>query len=536
MVTRGRTIALTLTLLGLGVWAAVAAADKITLTDGTVLEGTAIKQADGYWIKTTDGETHQISSDQIASVEKSNSSGDSGSGSADSGSSAHSPDYSVAFSRARAAESPVAAVAIWQQFIDSKPAADDLAKAQQQLDQWKKLAASGAEKINGRWVGGEERKAILKQAGELTKEAMDMIQNHQELDSVKKLEEADRIYPNSYAVNFLLGLVALLEKNPDKSMPRFERALKLKPNDPSAMGNMALDLYEKKQYSRAILLMEKSAELQDNALVVLDLDSMIQDVPPAVRNNGEIRSALDADALLVRKYPIPDKMQKHMLAFALPKSATQGDQLVQAPSGMMSGTGFVISADGLILTNRHVIKGAKTTMVVLPGGIQKTAEIVAVDDNQDLALIRIKPDPGQKFLRLATADKPADGADCTVIGYPLIDRLGADVKITRGIVSSGHQQVAEADVVIDAKVNPGNSGGPILDKHGNVMAIVCMKTLSTESEDTYGLGISVGQIRDFLTKQNVKFDRPTNEGDAPLSAEDIAAKAEPATVCILSTL
>jgi S1-C subfamily serine protease len=533
MAMRGRTIALALALIGLGVWA-VAAADKITLTDGSVLEGTAIKQSDGYWIKTTDGETHQIPSDQIASVEKSNSSSDSGS--ADPGSSPHSPNYSVAYSRAQAADSPVAAVAIWQQFIDAKPSADDLAKAQQQLDEWKKLAASGAEKINGRWVGGEERDAIIKQAGELTKEAMDMLQNQQELESVKKLEEADKIYPNSYAVNFLLGSVSLLQKNPDKAMPRFERALKLKPNDPSAMGNMALVLWEKKQYSHAILMMEKSAEIQDNALVVLDLDSMIRDVPPAVRANSEIKPAVDADVLLVQQYPIPDKLKNHILMFGLPKSAVQGDKLVQAPSGVMSGTGFVISSDGLILTNRHVIKGAKTTMVVLSGGVQKSAEIVAVDNDQDLALIRIKPDAGQKFLKFATADKPADGADVTVIGYPLIDRLGADVKITRGIVSSGHQQVAEADVVIDAKVNPGNSGGPILDKHGNVMAIVCMKTLSTESEDTYGLGISAGQIRDFLTKQNVKFDKPTNEADAPLSAEDIAAKAEPATVCILSTL
>jgi hypothetical protein len=130
MLKRSRTIALALALIGLGVWAAVAAADKITLTDGTVLEGTAIKQSDGYWIKTTDGQTHQIPSDQIASFEKSASSSDSDSGSADSGASPHSPSYSIAFARAHEVESPVAAVAIWQQFIDAKPDADDLAKAQ----------------------------------------------------------------------------------------------------------------------------------------------------------------------------------------------------------------------------------------------------------------------------------------------------------------------------------------------------------------------------------------------------------------------
>ena len=81
-----------------------------------------------------------------------------------------------------------------------------------------------------------------------------------------------------------------------------------------------------------------------------------------------------------------------------------------------------------------------------------------------------------------------DGADCVVMGYPMLDRLGADVKVTRGIVSSSSSDEGfGADILTDAKVNPGNSGGPILDKHGNVMAIVCMKSIATAMEDSYGI-------------------------------------------------
>jgi S1-C subfamily serine protease len=121
------------------------------------------------------------------------------------------------------------------------------------------------------------------------------------------------------------------------------------------------------------------------------------------------------------------------------------------------------------------------------------------------------------------------------MGYPLIDRLGAAIKITRGIVSSSTAgSTGAADVLIDAKVNPGNSGGPILDRHGNVMAIISMKSLATATEESYGLGISAGRIRRFLAKNNVKVEAGA-EGATTLSAQDIAAKVKPAAVCILAT-
>ena len=138
-------------------------------------------------------------------------------------------------------------------------------------------------------------------------------------------------------------------------------------------------------------------------------------------------------------------------------------------------------------------------------------------------------------MHLAATDAPPDGAECTVIGYPLIDRLGATAKITRGIVSSAERQMGEVDVVIDAKVNPGNSGGPILDKHANVMAIVCMKSLASTTEDSYGLGISSGASAGSWPNITSRSPKPRPRRPA-LSAEEIAAKVKPATVCILSTM
>jgi len=203
---------------------------------------------------------------------------------------------------------------------------------------------------------------------------------------------------------------------------------------------------------------------------------------------------------------------------------------------MSSGTGFFINQDGLILTNRHVVDGGKTFMVMMDDGSRGAAEIVAMDEEQDLALVRLKSkeEKTYSFARLSEKDSPGDGAECTVIGFPLIDRLGGSIKITRGIVSSSAATVIGPDVMIDARVNPGNSGGPILDKHGNVMAIVSMKTLASATEDTYGLGISAGQIRKFLAKNKIEVEAG-EAGETGLSAEEIAAKVKPAAVCILAT-
>src|SRR5690606_8683326 len=148
---------------------------------------------------------------------------------------------------------------------------------------------------------------------------------------------------------------------------------------------------------------------------------------------------------------------------------------------------------------------------------------------------RIKPRRNEKLAHLAfiATDKPSDGAEVTVMGYPLIDRLGRAVKITRGIVSSSSNP-GIADVLVDAKINPGNSGGPMMDRYGNVMAVVCMKSYASATEDSYGMGISAGTAVKFLARHGITPAPGSSDGDA-LTTEQIVARAKPATVCILTT-
>ena len=100
------------------------------------------------------------------------------------------------------------------------------------------------------------------------------------------------------------------------------------------------------------------------------------------------------------------------------------------------------------------------------------------------------------------------------MGFPMVDQLGFDLKITRGVVSSSAQDQGNgADVLTDAKVNPGNSGGPVVDRFGNVMAIVSMKSLTTGDYDSYGIGISAGHIREFLGRNHVDLPLGDESGD-----------------------
>ena len=523
--------------------------DRLTLKDGKVLEGTVIKQGDRYWVKTSDGSTQYVSIDDVSKLEKG--SGKSITGSSDIGggsSSAAGFSSSLASTqrRANSVDKPLAAVTIWQDFIDSKPSEADLKVAKEELARWKSMAENGGEKINGRWVTGDEYKSLMTRYRAIMREATNLLSHDDLLKGAEKVEEARRIYPNDFAVNFWLGYVELKKRNWEKAIPYFDAVLKLKPNLPEAMANVAIAEWFKSNYrdSKAVLKMHDAAKQGDNEEIVFDLISMLNSSPPAFLRSTAGKAAVEDARLLSYKYKINQNAQGTIYYVRLHEESVAE----HSEHNMWSGTGFILKDDGLILTNRHVAKDAKKLMVLLHNGQQKAAEVVKIDDEQDLALIRLKnADSKLPVVRLAASDLPMDGADCTVIGYPLVDRLGGSPKITHGIVSSSIKKGAmsvksiglegltdEIDVLIDAKVNPGNSGGPILDKYGNVMAIVCMKSLASETEDSYGMGISAGRIRKFLAKNRIMLPRGEN-GTSTLSVEDIAAKVEPAAVLIFAT-
>lgn len=152
-----------------------------------------------------------------------------------------------------------------------------------------------------------------------------------------------------------------------------------------------------------------------------------------------------------------------------------------------SGTGFALK-DNYIVTNYHVIEGAKTiTIQGIKGNfdIKYNASIVGVDKNNDLALLKIT-DPnfsGFGTLPYSVKSKSSEvGEDIYVLGYPLTSTMGDEIKLTTGVISS--KTGFQGDISsyqISAPIQPGNSGGPLFDKNGNVIGIVSAKHAGAEN-------------------------------------------------------
>jgi len=147
---------------------------------------------------------------------------------------------------------------------------------------------------------------------------------------------------------------------------------------------------------------------------------------------------------------------------------------VQAVQGL--GSGFLINADGQILTNFHVISGSSDVEVTMPPDQSRyKAKILHRDPAHDLALIQIEPKKKlTSFLKLGDSDGLQVGQKVLAIGNP----FGLAGTLTTGIVSSLHRKIQSEErgdledmIQTDAAINSGNSGGPLLDSQGNVIGI-----------------------------------------------------------------
>jgi serine protease Do len=139
------------------------------------------------------------------------------------------------------------------------------------------------------------------------------------------------------------------------------------------------------------------------------------------------------------------------------------------------GTAFVVGADGWLLTCAHVMGDAKEATVTL-GGKRLLADVVKADAKADLALLKLR-DPlpaGTTVLSFRPAAQPATmGEDVFTIGYPLSRMLGTGARMSKGLLSAttGLRDNAQ-ELQVSAEIQPGNSGGPLLDRNGAVIGVV----------------------------------------------------------------
>ncbi len=146
---------------------------------------------------------------------------------------------------------------------------------------------------------------------------------------------------------------------------------------------------------------------------------------------------------------------------------------VRTASGEEEGSGVILRADGVILTNNHVVadaSGSDSITVKLSDGRTATASVVGTDPTTDLAVIKANGVSGLKAATLGDSDSLQVGDTVLAVGSP----LGLDGSVTSGIVSALHRNVTATitdAVQTDAAINPGNSGGPLVNSSGRVVGI-----------------------------------------------------------------
>ncbi|MDO8390271.1 MAG: trypsin-like peptidase domain-containing protein [Actinomycetota bacterium] len=163
--------------------------------------------------------------------------------------------------------------------------------------------------------------------------------------------------------------------------------------------------------------------------------------------------------------------------------------------GAGSGSGVVLTADGEILTNAHVVADATTVTVLVPGETEpRPAVLLAIDEVHDLALLRIEADG----LRPATFADPADihvGDAVVSVGYAL--DLDGDPTVAVGIVSALHRASSDATKALkgliqtDAAISSGNSGGPLVNALGQVVGITTFIALDQPGVSANGVGFAI---------------------------------------------
>ena len=196
-----------------------------------------------------------------------------------------------------------------------------------------------------------------------------------------------------------------------------------------------------------------------------------------------------------------------------------------------TGTGFIVHTNGYVLSNAHVVEGARKLQVVLHDGSVHDAKLIESDTYKDLALLKIDA-PGLVAAPLGDSARVEVMDAVMAIGYPLGTALGSGVSAYEGKVNAVRDEEKVPKFQIDATVNSGNSGGPLINDRGEVIGVIVAK-VKTEVAERIGFAIPLAKARSLL-RQAYPYGLPPSKKTAKLTSKELFQSLKPATVLILN--
>lgn len=204
------------------------------------------------------------------------------------------------------------------------------------------------------------------------------------------------------------------------------------------------------------------------------------------------------------------------------------------PAKSTSGTGIVVTREGLVLTNQHVVRQCDAYEVI-DGNRRLKAALQAIDTVKDLALLTVKEQfPAAAPMRTDAA--PKLGEAVTVVGYPLVNVLGTSPSVGFGhVAATAGLRGDPAHMQISVPIQRGHSGGPVFDQAGNVIGVVVSKLDALKLAQRIGdlpqninFAIRGDVVRSFLEAQSVSFT--ASDASAKLENTEIASRGAAVTV------
>ena len=285
-------------------------------------------------------------------------------------------------------------------------------------------------------------------------------------DALRNFRIAQRIAPSSAGAALGAGLSLRALGRREEAHRSLRDAARLEPRNADVWGYLAVLAMDMKQAHDASHFWS---------------EALLRD-PGYFDRRPEERKRWEKVANLAPLPPLPQAGEAPVLATTVPKTGSDSAHVVPAirPSMLRgpssSGSGFVISrADGLVLTNKHVVRACQEVKVRVDGGVARGAFVRATDPDDDLAVLRtvLPPGPVASF----RDDPPVrPGDNIVAVGYPLSGLLADQVNVSTGSVNALAGLYNDVHLLqMSAPVQPGSSGGPLFDASGNVVGVVVTK-------------------------------------------------------------